>query len=128
VRCRYIVRSVNSAYPDIVGLQVAEQGPDARVVTVTGEVDALTAPHLAAFLTAQLALAQVVVVNLDGVQFLASVGISALFEANKVATREDRALRLVYNSQSANLALEAAGLREYFTVADNVTDALKNLP
>ena len=122
-------RSVSSNFPaDILELKVTEYGPDARVVTVVGEIDSLTARDLATFLTAQLTVAQVVVVNLDGVQFLASVGISALFEANKVATREDRALRLVYNSQSANLALEAAGLREYFTVADNVTDALKNLP
>jgi len=57
------------------------------------------------------------------VQFLASVGISVLFEANELATRQDRALRLVYNSQVTNLALEAAGLREYFTVADSVKTA-----
>jgi anti-anti-sigma factor len=69
-----------------------------------------------------------VVVDLDGVQFLASVGITVLFEANELAAQEDRALRLVYNSQIANLALEATGLREYFTVADSVPDALKNLP
>jgi anti-anti-sigma factor len=85
-------RSVSSNFPaDILELKVTEYGPDARVVTVVGEIDALTAPDLATFLTAQLTVAQVVVVNLDGVQFLASVGISALFEANKVATREDRA-------------------------------------
>jgi anti-sigma B factor antagonist len=118
---------VNSAYPDIVGLQVAEQGPDARVVTVTGEVDALTAPQLAAFLTAQLALAQVVVVNLDGVQFLASAGLRVLFEVNELATQQDRHLRLVCNSPTANLTLETAGLREHFTFADNVPDALNNV-
>ena len=63
----------------MVDLQVTEHGPDARVVTVTGEVDALTAPELAAFLTAQLAVAQLVVVNLDGVRFLDSAGLSVLF-------------------------------------------------
>jgi anti-sigma B factor antagonist len=123
------VRGVSSDFPaDILDLQVAEYGPDARVVTVVGEIDALSAPELADCLTAQLTVAQVVVVNLDGVQFLASVGISVLFEANELATQEDRALRLVYNSQTANLALEATGLREYFTVADSVPDALKNSP
>jgi anti-anti-sigma regulatory factor len=65
---------VNSAFPaDIVDLQMAEHGPDARVVTVTGEVDALTAPQLARFLTMQLTVARLVVVNLDGVRFLARV-------------------------------------------------------
>jgi anti-sigma B factor antagonist len=117
---------VSSDFPaDILDLQVAEYGPDARVVTVVGEIDALSAPELADCLTAQLTVAQVVVVNLDGVQFLASVGISVLFEANELATQEDRALRLVYNSQTANLALEVTGLREYFTVADSVPDALR---
>lgn len=33
---------------EILDLQVAEHGPDARVVTVEGEIDALTAPELAA--------------------------------------------------------------------------------
>ena len=53
---------------NILDLQVTEHGPDARVVTVVGEIDALTAPELAAFVTAQLIEAQLVVVNLDGVR------------------------------------------------------------
>jgi hypothetical protein len=65
---RYILRSVDS----LVDLQVAEHGPDARVVSVTGEVDSLTAPQVGHFLTAQLATARLVVVNLDGVRFLSS--------------------------------------------------------
>ncbi len=121
--------SVSGNFPaDILGLEVAEHGPDARVVTVMGEIDALTAPELAAFLTAQLVFAQVVVVDLDGVRFLGSAGLSVLFEANELATREDLDLRLVCNSQTANWALDATGLREHFTFADNVPDALKNPP
>ncbi|MGH3837391.1 MAG: STAS domain-containing protein [Pseudonocardiaceae bacterium] len=114
--------------PDILGLEVAEHGPDARVVTVVGEIDALTAPELADFLTAQLVVAPVVVVNLDGVRFLGSAGLSVLFEANELAIREDRDLRLVCNSQTANWALNATGLRAHFTFADNVPDALQNSP
>ena len=118
---------VSSDFPDdMLDLQVAAYGPDTRVVTVVGEIDLFTAPELAAFLTAQLAVAQVVVVDLDGVQFMASIGLSVLFEANELAIREDRALRLVYNSQTPNLALEAPGLREYFTIANSVPDALKS--
>jgi anti-sigma B factor antagonist len=113
---------------DILGLQVGEYGPDARVVTVVGEIDALTAPELAACLTAQLTVAQVVVVHLDGVRFLGSAGLSVLFEANEIAIREDRDLRLVCHSRTANLALKATGLQEQFTFADNVPDALKNSP
>ncbi|MGH3777564.1 MAG: STAS domain-containing protein [Pseudonocardiaceae bacterium] len=121
--------SVSGNFPaDLLGLEVAEHGSNARVVTVTGEVDALTAPELAAFLTAQMVVAQVVVVDLDGVRFLGSAGLSVLFEANELATREDLDLRLVCKSQTANWALEATGLREHFTFANSVPDALKNPP
>ena len=105
---------------NILDLQVTEHGPDARVVTVVGEIDALTAPELAAFVTAQLIEAQLVVVNLDGVRFLSSAGLRALFEANEFALREDRDLRLVCHSQTANWALEITGLREHFTFLDYV--------
>ncbi len=105
-------------------LQVAEHRPDARVVTVVGEIDALTAPELATFLTAQLATARLVVVDLDGVRFLGSAGLSVLFDANELANREDRALRLVCNSRIANRALEATELKEHFTFAGTVPDAL----
>jgi anti-sigma B factor antagonist len=119
---------VNSAFPtDLLDLQVAEHGPDARVITVTGEVDTVTAPELAACLTAQLAAVQVVVVNLDGVRFLTSAGLTVLFEANELATQEGRGLRLVCNSWMANRVLEATGLRTHLPFADNVPDALTDL-
>ena len=125
---RYIVRNMNSAFPaDILNLQVAEHGTDARVVTVTGEVDALTAPRLADVLTAQLAVARIVVANLDGVQFMSSAGLRVLFEIDELATKQDRCLRLVSNSPTVALVLETSGLRDQFTVADNVPDALNNV-
>ena len=105
---------------DVLDLHVTEHGTDARVVTVVGEIDALTAPELAAFLTAQLVIAPVVVVNLDGVRFLSSAGLRALFEANEFARREDRALRLVCHSQTAKWALEITGLWECFRFIDSV--------
>jgi anti-sigma B factor antagonist len=121
-----MVARVESDFPaDIMGLQVLEHGVDARVVTVTGEVDTLTAPQLAGFLNEQLSTARVVVVDLDGVEFLGSAGLSVLFEANELATEQDRALRLVCHSRIANRALEATDLRERFTFADTVPDALK---
>jgi anti-sigma B factor antagonist len=123
----YIVWCVSSDFPaDILGLQVADHGPDARVVTLTGELDALTAPTLAACLTAQLAIAQVVVVNLDSVQFLASAALRVLFEANELAIEQDRRLQFVCNCPAANLALEGSGLRQHFTFVDSVSDALNN--
>ena len=109
-------------------LQVVEHGPDTRVVTVAGEVDALNAPELAAALTEQLVVAQLVVVDLDGVRLLASAGMSVLFEADELATSEDRNLRLVCHSRTANLALEITGLRERLPFVDRVPDALNTVP
>ena len=91
-------------------------------------MDALTAPELAACLTAQLAAAHVVVVNLDGVQFLASAGLRVLFEVDERATQQDRHLRLVCNSPTVNLVVETAGLGDHFTFADTVADALNGRP
>ena len=113
---------------EILDLQVAEHGPDARVVTVAGEIDALTAPELAAFVTAQLVAAPVVVVDLDKVRFQGSTGLSVLVEANELALRENRDLRLVCNSQTADWALKTTGLRGHFTFADSVPDALNISP
>lgn len=121
----HIVRSVDSDFPaDIMDLTVAEHGRDARVVTVTGEVDALTAPRLADVLSAQLAVARLVVVNLDEVQFLASAALRVLFEANELATQQDRHLTLVCHSPAVNTTLEITELREHFTFADTLPAAL----
>jgi anti-sigma B factor antagonist len=109
---------------DILDLQVTEHDPDARVVTVVGEIDALVAPELADVLTAQLVEAPVVVVDLGGVRFLGSAGLAILVEANSLAEREGRQLRLVCNSQTANWALDCSGLRGHFIFADHVSGAL----
>jgi anti-sigma B factor antagonist len=106
-----------------MGLTVAEHDPDARVVTVVGEVDTLTAPELATVLTAQLIAARLVV-DPDGVEFFGSAGLSVLFEANEFATEKDRDLRLVCHSRLVNRALEMTGLWQQFTFAENVRDAL----
>jgi anti-anti-sigma factor len=119
---------VTSAFSvDIMGLEVTERAQAARVVTVTGEVDVVTAPDLADCLTTQLAAAQVVVVDLDGVRFLGSAGVAVLFEANELATRRGCELRLVSPSRTAKLALTVTGLGSCFTFADSVPTALNDI-
>ena len=126
----YILPSMNvsSDFPSGIGVRVAEHGLDARVVTVVGQIDTPIALELATSLIAQLTVARVVVVDLDGVISLGSVGLSALFEADELATEQDRSLRLVCNSRSVNWALAAAGLRDCFIFANSVPDALKDSP
>jgi hypothetical protein len=60
----------------LLDLQVTEHGPHARVVTITGEIDALTGPKLGAMLTAQLAATSVLVIDLARVRFSGSAGLS----------------------------------------------------
>lgn len=116
-----IVRNVNSPpLTDLLGLRVVERGPQTRVVQVTGEVDTYTAPELAAVLAAQMAAAQVVVVDLDAVRFLASAGMTVLFEASELAARLQRDLRLVCHCPTINRTLTVTGLRDRFTFADHV--------
>jgi anti-sigma B factor antagonist len=94
------------------------------VVTAGGEIDALTAPELAACLAEQLVAVSLVVLDLDGVQFIGSAGLSVLFEANERATRAGRHLRLVCHSRVVNRALDATELRKQFAFADTVPAAL----
>ncbi|HZS21924.1 MAG TPA: STAS domain-containing protein, partial [Pseudonocardiaceae bacterium] len=94
-----IPSALGSAGPlscDLLDLQVTEHGPHARVVTVTGEIDALTAPKLGALMTAQLAATSMLVIDLARVRFLGSAGLSALFAANEFAILENRYLWLVF--------------------------------
>jgi len=113
---------------DVLDLQVTGHGPHARVVTVGGEIDTLTAAELAVFVIAQVTAAPLVVLNLDGVQFLGSAGLSVLVQANELAAREGHHLRLVCNSGMINRALDVTGLREQFSFADTVPAALENSP
>jgi anti-sigma B factor antagonist len=97
------------------------------VVTVRGEIDALTAPELGVLLTAQLATAPLVVVDLERVRFLGSAGLSVLFAANELATRQNRYLWLVFHHRGmVNRALEVTCLYEQFNVAETVAAALIN--
>jgi anti-sigma B factor antagonist len=116
---------VDSVVPaDILGVQVTEQRPGTRIVTVSGELDALTAPVLATVFSETLAAAQVVVADLDGVQYLASAGLRVLIEANQLAAEHGSDLRLVCHSPRANLVLDGSGLREHFTFVDSVALAV----
>jgi anti-sigma B factor antagonist len=118
--------NASSDAPADINLRVVQHSPDARVVTVVGEVNTPAALALANFLVTQLAAARVVVVDLSGVSLLGSAGLSVLFEASELATRQHRTLRLVSNSPTANWALAAAGLHDYFTFADTVPGVVKN--
>lgn len=107
---------------DIIGLQVAAQGRDARVVTVSGEIDTLTAPTLASVLTE----AAVRRSGRRGRPRQCRVpGIRRVIRpvrGQRAGDREDRELRVVCHSRMVN-RLEATDLGDQLTFIDTVPEA-----
>lgn len=100
---------------------------DAVVVTVTGGVDLCSAPAMISELDQARRAARApnpVVVDLSRVDFLGSAGLSLLVEAEQRCTEAGTPLRLVASSRVVLRALEAADLRQVFTVSDSVECAL----
>lgn len=71
---------------DELGLTVEHPVPGVSVVRAVGEVDMLTAPALAKTFRDELTSAcRLLVVDLDGIEFLGSSGLAALVEAKQLA-------------------------------------------
>lgn len=113
---------------DPISIQLEEPVPGAALLRVTGEVDMLTSPALRSGVADALALGpHLLVIELDGVEFLGTSGLAALFEARDEADRQDAALRLVCSSRRVLRPLEIAGLIELFHIAESIPAALDGL-
>lgn len=90
-------------------------GPDVAVLTVTGEVDTLTAPRLEAGLDRLIGCdGPVLVADLSAVTFLASSGLAALIQAAHRIATTDRTLRLVVTNRAVRRPLEITGTDQLF--------------
>jgi anti-sigma B factor antagonist len=107
-------------------ITVEEREPDAVVVGVTGELDMLTARMLGDALRPVLNRAgRTVVIDLSGVGFLGSAGLSELVAAQHTATRNGTAMRLAGGDGPAvRRPLEVTGLMRVFELYDSVDAAL----
>jgi anti-sigma B factor antagonist len=88
---------------------------------VTGDVDAVTAPTLRQSLVETLAHPDVtdVLLDLSGVTFLDSAGLTALVVADRTARATGRALTVTCGtSRAVRRPLEITGLLTVLTVAD----------
>ncbi|OXM71415.1 MULTISPECIES: STAS domain-containing protein [Amycolatopsis] len=100
---------------------------DAVVVTVSGGVDLCSAPAMISEMDQARRAAtppQPVIVDLSRVDFLGSAGLSLLVEAEQRCAEAGTPLRLVASSRVVLRALEAADLRQVFTVSETVECAL----
>lgn len=93
-----------------------------RILVVTGEIDIATAPELRCELDAlSLGAHSPVVVDLSGVTFLDSSGISALVAARQAVAGTDATLVLLEPSPPVRLVLEISGVGELFEIRDEAT-------
>jgi anti-sigma B factor antagonist len=110
---------------DPISIQLEEPMPGTALLWVTGEVDMLTSPALHSGVADALALGpRLLVIELDGVEFLGTSGLAALFEARDEASQQGAELRLVCSSRRVLRPLEIAGLIDLFHIAESVPTAL----
>ncbi|MEV1296076.1 STAS domain-containing protein [Pseudonocardia sp. NPDC049635] len=87
------------------------------VLSVSGEIDTLTAPHLSSALDDLMRHAdRHIAIDLDGVTFLASSGLGVLINTARQAAREERRLFVVATSRAVLRPLEVTGSAQLFTV------------
>jgi anti-sigma B factor antagonist len=102
--------------------------PAAVVVAATGEVDLATAEDLAVVVRAAFERHPgKIVIDLSDVQFLASVGLSVLAEAEQAASETGQLLYVIVGEHDAVArSLAISGLAEHLTVFHDLNDALRS--
>jgi anti-anti-sigma factor len=100
------------------------QDQQATVVSVSGEIDVDTTPDLTDVLTGTLPDAKLLVLDLSGVGFIDSIGLSALVDIHLKASGADREVRLVLGNGATRRPIEISGLDQIFTIHDTLDSAL----
>jgi anti-sigma B factor antagonist len=104
-------------FGDLLSLSTSTGEDGSVTVTATGEVDALTAPTFRVVLDSQLQRRPPeLVIDLSGVRFLGSAGLTVLVEAHQEANDRGVALRLIATTRAVVGALTVTGLIDWFTV------------
>ena len=97
------------------------------VVTVEGELDVATAPRLRAGVAALvLGPGQLLVVDLAGVTFCDSSGISALIAARNVAEAAGAGVALAAVPARLSRTFELIGLADFFPAYPSAEDAFRD--
>jgi anti-anti-sigma factor len=110
------------AAEDLVTIQATHPSPDVELLRVSGELDMLTAPILADHVQRVLPTdTRRLVIDLSGVTFLGSSGLTTLLQVHR--SLGDGQLALVC-STNALRALQATALDTLFTIHPTVQDAL----
>lgn len=103
--------------PDLVSIDVAGSATSGVVLTVAGEVDSSTAPSLRAVVDSAFAdRVPTLTVDLDGVTFLDSAGLSVLAGAHRRAVEDGVLLRVLASTRAVVRPLQITGLYDLLAV------------
>jgi anti-sigma B factor antagonist len=108
-----------------IGLTVRTVAEGVTVLSVSGEVDMLTAPQLRADVLRHLDAGDTLVLDLSGVSFLGSAGLAVLVEASQQGKRRGTAFRVVAVERAVTRPLAATGLGDVFGVFESVDQAVR---
>lgn len=97
------------------------------VVHLAGELDVATASRASELIRPRLSAAgvRVLVLDLSGLSFIGSAGLSVLVDTQTRARASDIALRLITGSQCVDRALEITGLRSDFVCVPDLQSAVR---
>jgi anti-sigma B factor antagonist len=115
---------VNEGDPAVLRVSHRRAGA-AHVVEVAGEIDAGTAPELGRELAAETVDgAELVVVDLSGVAFIDSAGLTVLAAFHRRSRERGTGVKLVTRQHAVKRALSITGLDELIPVVADLTEAL----
>jgi anti-anti-sigma factor len=113
---------------EMMSLTVLHDGR-AAIVAVTGEIDLATAATLRDALSAELAAGpDVLIVDLDGVEFFTSVGLTTLALTQRSAEERGVALRVIATSRATLRPLQITGMAEDLALYASRADAIADQP
>ncbi len=108
----------------MLGLEVQRYG-EAVTVVVSGEIDLLTADRLKATLADEISAGpKILVIDLDGVQFFGSMGLSALALTQRAARERGVDLRVVTSGRATLRPLQITGMLDHLAVYASRSEAL----
>lgn len=103
------------------------QDNNSTIVTVTGTVDALTAPELAKVLVNEIAEGHVnLIVDLIGVEFMSSAGLRTLLGAVKESRSNGGDLRIASTNPGIDRVLKMSGFHSIAKVYSSLSEAVSS--
>ncbi len=108
----------------VIGLAASHPAQDVTVVSVSGEIDMLSAPALRTYVSSNLVDNGTLVLDLTGVSFLGSAGLAVLVEAAQESRTRAIAFSVVAADRAVTRPIVATGLGEVFNVHRSLDEAL----